>query len=240
MEFIYNYNGLPFYNESEIALRNYFVNCLKIGIEKILKKQNNAWSFVQCESPSLIPSELINSNYTDDDVYFVSDGLVLKPETTPATYEYAKFLFNSHQIKLPVCVWQASQSFRKEQHQVTKNCRFKNFYQIEFQCFYSKDTKNDYQLNVIDDIANLVEFMVKLPVRVIESDRLPAYSLKTLDVEVNNGDKWMEVCSCSVRTDFNYKPKIGNKEVESLVLEIALGLDRLIYNHSILQQENQK
>lgn len=39
MEFIYNYNGLPFYNESEISLRNYFINCLKIGIDKILKNK---------------------------------------------------------------------------------------------------------------------------------------------------------------------------------------------------------
>jgi glycyl-tRNA synthetase len=60
--------------------------------------------------------------------------------------------------------------------------------------------------------------------------------LKTLDVEVYNGDKWMEVCSISLRTDFT-APKNEDKvkQVNYLVLEIAMGLDRLVYNYNVEQ-----
>lgn len=72
--------------------------------------------------------------------------------------------------------------------------------------------------------------VVGLPTRIVLSDRLPDYSIKTIDVEVWNGDKWMEICSCSLRKDFPAKPKVRGKEQDCLVLEIAIGIDRLIYN----------
>ncbi|MNL22477.1 hypothetical protein D3C87_1833240 [compost metagenome] len=56
-----------------------------------------------------------------------------------------------------------------------------------------------------------------------------------MDVEVDNGDKWMEVCSISLRTDFPEKFKFTHKGVQKekdlLVLEIAVGLDRVVYNY---------
>lgn len=72
--------------------------------------------------------------------------------------------------------------------------------------------------------------IVGLPTRIVLSDRLPDYSLKTIDVEVFNGDKWMEICSVSLRNDFPIQPIIKNKPTECYVLEIAIGIDRLIYN----------
>jgi glycyl-tRNA synthetase len=76
--------------------------------------------------------------------------------------------------------------------------------------------------------------MINLPTRLIASNRLPAYSLKTVDVEIKNSDKWMEVCSISLRTDFSEKARFQTKkgvvEKELLVLEIAIGLDRCVYN----------
>ena len=56
------------------------------------------------------------------------------------------------------------------------------------------------------------------------------YSLKTIDIEVYNADKWMEICSVSLRKDFPINPLIKNKPTECYVLEIATGVDRLIYN----------
>jgi glycyl-tRNA synthetase len=51
---------------------------------------------------------------------------------------------------------------------------------------------------------------------------------------VNNGDKWMEVCSISRRIDFpskfRYQAKNEVKEKDLMVVEIAIGLDRCIYN----------
>lgn len=71
---------------------------------------------------------------------------------------------------------------------------------------------------------------IGLPARVVPSDRLPSYSLTTMDAEVDNGDKWMEVCSISKRTDFPAKARFGERTVDILVLEIAIGLDRCVYN----------
>ena len=78
--------------------------------------------------------------------------------------------------------------------------------------------------------------ILALETRVIESDRLPDYSLRTMDIEVWNEDKWMEICSISKRKDFdkkaiiNYKSKVIEKDL--LVLEIAIGLDRCVYNYN--------
>ena len=74
---------------------------------------------------------------------------------------------------------------------------------------------------------------LNLPARVVISDRLPSYSEITMDIEVHNGYQWMEVCSTSRRKDFPQKlvvsGKKGNTEKDALVLEIAIGLDRLLY-----------
>lgn len=229
MNFIYNYNGLPFYTKEDIDKRNYLINTISETIKSILWNQNRAWDFHQIEACSLIPRDLVSSNYTDEDVYFIDDRLALKPETTASSYLYATHLLE-HQKKLPMCVYQASKSYRKEQDQATTHCRFKEFYQLEYQCIYSKETKNDYQESIILELADMFRNILNLNTRIVVSDRLPSYSLKTLDIEVENGEKWMEICSISLRTDFPYKPVMKNKEVECLVLEIAIGLDRLLYN----------
>lgn len=232
MEHLYNYNGLPIYTAEDIKKRHYFVDVISDKIKNILWEQNRAWEFCQIESCSLIPKLMVNSNYTNDDVYFIDGDLALKPETTTASYFYAEHLLKN-QHKLPVCVYQASKSYRKEQDQSTKHCRFKEFYQLEFQCVYSADTKNDYQHNIIGQLGNMFAEILGLPTRIVLSDRLPSYSIKTIDIEVNNGDKWMEIASISLRNDFTYRPIMKNREVECLVLEIAIGLDRLIYNSTI-------
>lgn len=234
MEFIYNFNALPFYSKKDLLLKDYLTKKIELEVQEMLVKQNKAWQFVQIEAPCLIPRELINSNYTDEDVWVQQSknhsDLVLKPETTPASYEYAKHLLEQQKQIPPFCVWQVSKSFRREQDQATKHCRFKEFYQQEFQCIYSADTKNNYQESTIADLAQILMDIVALPTRIVLSDRLPSYSLKTIDIEVFNGDKWMEICSVSLRKDFTYQPIIKNKVVSCLVLEIAIGIDRLIYN----------
>ena len=235
MEYVYNYNSLPFFSEKDLIAKDYLVNTIALEVKNILKKQNRAWDFVRLEAPNLIPRELVNKNYTNEDLYVQesfngSAELVLKPETTPATYAYMIEHLTHTNILPPVCFWQVSKSFRREQDQTTKNCRFKEFYQQEFQCLYTKDTKNNYQENVIEDLAKMFMDILGLPIRIVLSDRLPEYSLKTIDIEVYNSDKWMEVCSVSLRNDFPINPKIKNKETECYVLEIATGIDRLIYN----------
>ena len=75
----------------------------------------------------------------------------------------------------------------------------------------------------------MISNLLNLQTRIVLSDRLPSYSKKTIDIEVFNGDKWMEIASISLRTDFG-EITMKNKQSNCLVLEIAIGLDRLIYN----------
>lgn len=240
MKKIYNVNSLPFFDKEEIITRKYFKDMLELNVEKILRNENQAWQFIEIEAPILTPVDKINSNYTNEEVWFQESKsedqkLVLRPETTPSSYEYAKMLLDSNQIKTPFVVWQAGKSYRREVDQPSKHCRFKEFYQQEFQCFFTSDTKNDYQEAALVPLKQVVERLLSLPTRIVESDRLPSYSLKTMDIEVDNGDKWMEVCSISVRKDFDKKARFQNKnkviEKDLFVLEIAFGLDRLLYNY---------
>ena len=237
-----------FWNEKEIKYRNYIKQIFTDDIEAILRAENRAWHFFEIEAPLLIPRELINPNYTNEDIWVQEittedtysetfNELVLRPETTPASYAYACHMLNSNEILPPFCVLQSGKSFRREQDQVTKNMRLKEFYQQEFQCIYAADTLNDYQEKVLEPLKAMFQKVIGKPARIIESDRLPSYSLRTMDIEIDNGDKWMEICSISKRTDFPQKVKFQTKngisEKEMLVLEIAIGLDRCVYNYFI-------
>lgn len=220
MEQVYRHNGLIFWSETEIKLRNFFIEYFALQVKLGLKYINKAWEMQQIEAPILTPTNLLNQNYTSEDIYVVDDRLALRPETTPGSYAMAMWL----NPKPPFVIWQAGKSFRREQDQVTKNMRLKEFYQQEFQCVYSDSTKADYQELITPTVQQMIESMVHRPTRVVESDRLPDYSKKTMDVEIYVNSDWMEVASISKRTDY----LIGFE-----VLEIAIGLDRCVYCASI-------
>lgn len=240
MEPLFNVNGLMFWTEREIRLRHQFEDHFAFTMQQILLETNPAWRMIQVEGPLLTPWTHINPNYTNEDIWIqkVEDlvaPLVLRPETTPSSYVYACHLLNNHSgTKPPFVIWQTGKSFRREQDQVTKNMRLKEFWQQEFQCIYTADTMNDYHSAVLKPVEKMISEMIGLPSRIVESDRLPGYSEVTMDVEVDNGDKWMEICSISRRTDFPQKAKFQVKkkmiEKDLLVLEIAIGLDRIVYN----------
>jgi glycyl-tRNA synthetase len=248
MKTLYNVNGLVIWEEKDIRLKRWIEETIKEEIKLILSNLNSQWKFYQIEAPSLIPLELINSNYTPEDVWVqetkeTESKLVLKPETTPSSYAYAEYLLDNNLILPPFVVWQTSKSFRREQDQTIKHMRLKEFYQTEFQCIYSAETLNDYQEKVLDPIRKMFEDIISMPCRIVESDRLPDYSLRTMDIEVWNEDKWMEICSISKRTDFTKKAifNIKNKVVEKelLVLEIATSSDRIVYNYNKKRDKNE-
>ena len=215
-----NYNGLCSLDQQELIDQKYIKETTIYNIQQILLKENRGWLFSEIEGTCLVPTSLINAEYNESDFYKLDSELSLKPETTSLSYAHAVQMLH-HTTRAPLCVYQASKSFRREQDQTLKHMRLKEFRQLEFQCIYSKTTKNDYQANTIQSIAEFVNKLLKLNTRIVLSDRLPSYSLKTIDIEVENGDKWMEICSISVRNDF---------DDAHLVLEIAFGLDRLLYN----------
>lgn len=248
MENPFDINGLVFWNAEEIKLRETAKRFFEARMSEALRATNPQWFMVEIEGPLLNPRDLLNPNYTEDDIWMqwgdfreTKPGepqpreLALRPETTPSSYAYAQMLLNHHTgTKPPFVVWQAGKSFRREIVQPTKHMRLKEFYQQEFQCIYTADTANDYHAALLEPVRKMIADFVMLSTRIVPSDRLPSYSKTTMDVEVWNGDKWMEVCSISLRTDFPDKARFQGKngliEKDLLVAEVAIGLDRIIYN----------
>lgn len=219
MENLYERNGLVFWTQEEIKLRRMFEDYFSTEILACLRKQNAAFQMIQVEAPLLTPLELINKNYTREDLW-AFDDLVLRPETTCGSYFYAKHIlsgYNEIKQKPPVVIWQHGKSFRKEQDQVLKNMRLKEFYQLEFQIIFSPNTANDYSILLYQRVKEIISNMIG-NCRLEESDRLPDYSEETVDVICESSE--MEVCSMSKRKDLE-----GYK-----VIEIAIGTDRCIFN----------
>lgn len=242
MKNIYNVNSLVTYDEQEILEREYLNKVLECSVKKTLLKQNKAWSFHRIESPSLMPIAMISDNYTSDDYFCVQNNfntpLALKPETTSASYAWAKYHLSHSSILPPMCIWQCSKSFRQEQEHTMAHMRLKEFYQTEFQCIYSSESKNDYQMSTLDDIADMFMKITTLPTRIVYSERLPHYSLKTIDIEVKTPLKWLEVASISLRKDFIFEDLIKDKNMNFLVLEIATSTDRLSWARSVALEVN--
>ncbi len=217
MKSCYERNGLVFWSEEEIRLRKMLEQHFVESLKACLRSQNRAFEFIQVEAPILTPSVFINANYEADDM-FVLEDLILRPETTMGSYAYARHLLESQcGVRLPIVVWQHGKSFRREQDQPTKFMRLKEFYQLEFQCVYSPQTKNDYSLAVVPSVQQMIAEMIG-DCEVVASDRLPSYAEWTKDVICKSTN--MEVCSMSQRKDFE-----GAK-----VLEVAIGTDRCVYN----------
>lgn len=221
MDNLYNSNGLVFWSEEEIRLREMFKQHLVSALSSNLKIQNRGFEFIQVEAPLITPRIFINKNYTDEDMFVLDENFVLRPETTMGSYAAILELLSPHnerKIKPPVVVWQHGKSFRKEQDQPTKFMRLKEFYQLEFQIAYGISTMNDYSVSLIPAMQKAIADMIG-PCKVEPSDRLPDYSESTMDIICEKSS--MEVASISKRKDLS-----GLK-----VLEVAIGTDRLVYNY---------
>lgn len=231
--------SLPFWNEYDIMLREQCIERLSFRLKKVLSKMNKAWEFKRVEAPILTPLDMLSKEYYDSGDAFVTDNrLFLRAETTPGSYICASHFLKTGK-KLPLCVWQSGKSFRIEKNDgasATK-LRFNEFYQLEFQCLYSENTMADYRGAVIEALADEAAALTGFEVLTIPSDRLPAYSESTLDLMVTGetsddgfiSDRWgradkvkreTEICSISIRNDYAESIK---------VLEVAFGLDRMVY-----------
>ena len=220
---VYEDNGLPFVDAQWLRERNYIQGSIGAEVARLLKDANPSWLVEQIEAPTMIPNHLVSAEYGEEDVFRTQD-FTMKPETTNSSYEYANYLIEHQTTKPPLCIWQASKSYRRENDQVSANVRLKEFYQQEFQCVYTSETKKDYH-ELVQPLADHLSWLLGVETRVVPSDRLPRYSEKTLDIEAKTTHKWLEVCSISKRTDVPFK--WGNKAL--LNTEFAFGLDRLTY-----------
>ena len=147
MKNLYDKNGILFWSEEEIKLRKFFEEYFHHRILSSLKKQNSAFQSIQIEAPLLTPSEFINKNYTNEDVYKLDNNLTLRPETTAGSFIYAKNILSGYsdiKYKPPIMIWQHGKSFRKEQDVPSRFMKLKEFYQLEFQIIFSLNTSNDY------------------------------------------------------------------------------------------------
>lgn len=79
MNSLYDNNGLIFWSEADIKLRSILEDFFVLKLKENLKSQNRAFDFYKCEAPLLTPTELINPNYTEEDVWVQDD--LFKVET---------------------------------------------------------------------------------------------------------------------------------------------------------------
>lgn len=224
------------WSEDEIEYREHLIRRLSRGMIDSLTSLNPAWQFIRIESPVLIPKNQIDLAYTSEDIFHTDDTahghpLCLAPETTIYSYKYAADLITRGQ-RLPVCIWQARKSFRKESLDGANasKMRYKEFYQLEFQCLFSKTTKADIHTWLVGEMTDLIATAYRRTHNVA-SDRLPSYSLKTTDIEVydKHANEMREVASISQRTDFFEDASFRGEASHGInVVEVAFGLDRLV------------
>jgi glycyl-tRNA synthetase len=228
---LYPISALRSWNEDEIEYREFIIKRVKNLLFNKLSNINPAWKFYRCETPSLVPLSDVSDEYDNSDLFLLKDFLgkdtpaVMRPETTQGSYHYANYIIgkgNQRSLKkLPICVWQAGQSHRRETNDgaTAKELRYNQFWQLEFQCIYRNNSLANYREAIQIPLAVELGYLCRKDIHVVESDRIPSYSTNTQDIEAFYNDKWKEVCSISTRTDFSDDCK---------VLEIAIGLDRVM------------
>jgi glycyl-tRNA synthetase len=214
----YNVNGLQFWDEKEIEAREKFVS----KSVAVVKKTMPGIPVIRTEAPILTPDEKIYSGYDRSKMFSTSDNLALRPQTTMGSYSVALELLKKGQ-KPPFVVWQHGKSFRREQKKTKKHMRLKEFYQLEFQIIYDPEEKPTGLEKLVKEIKNEIQKFVGR-CRLVDA-RPPHYAKWTKDVELSKTN--MELASISERNDFP-----GNNNGNDLkVLEIAIGTDRVVFNH---------
>lgn len=222
--------GLRFWTDAELKKRDVIRDLLVTEVDTTLRDLNQMWRTLRVEAPVMMPMNLMSGTYTGDDVFILQDApggtnqYALRPETTNGTYLMAELLMKEGAVRPPFALWQVGPSFRRELSDgaTAAKLRFNQFNQLEFQLICSADTKAPFEDTVRDHLRKLVEDLTGLEARLIESDRLPSYSEETIDIEVNLGHEWREVCSTSKRNDC---PQFGNKGLRNF--EVAFGIDRM-------------
>lgn len=228
-----NLAGLRFWNQRELRLRGMIKNELVATVEMAALDLNQMWRFEEVETPLMMPMARMNAAYTSDDVFVLVDPpggtepFALRAETTDGTYSIAAQMLRESRMKPPICFYQIGTSFRRETSDgaTAEKLRFNAFTQLEFQMLYAEGTTAPIAETIRAALVPVVEKLTGRPTRLIESDRLPAYSTETIDIEVElpNGE-WREVASTSRRTDFPEIP--GQKRV--MCFEVAFGMDRMV------------
>jgi seryl-tRNA synthetase len=234
---LFDTEGLRFRRQTELRLREQIKNELVENIQQILFDMNQMWRFEEVETPLIMPKELMNASYDLDDIFVLQNKIAnkdyaLRAETTLGSYLMAVELLKTTSIRSPLCIYTHGPSFRVENSDgaTAAKLRFNQFHQLEFQLIYGADTKAPIVDTMIEKLPTVVNKILNKSVRTIESDRLPSYSIETIDIEVEwysetaKKMEFKEIASMSLRKDFPLIP--GHKPYQ--VFEIAFGTDRLL------------
>jgi glycyl-tRNA synthetase len=225
--------GLRFWRQHELRLRERLKLAIVECVQNTLLDLNQMWAFEEVEAPLMMPVSRMSAAYDRSDVFMLLDppgGLqpfAMRAETTDGTYAIAEAIMRTTNRKPPLGFYQMGPSFRRETSDgaTAAKLRFNAFVQLEFQLIHSADTKADIATPVREALALLVRRATGAQTRLVPSDRLPAYSTETVDIEVLQGnDEWREVASTSRRIDF--PPIPGFKPCK--VFEVAFGMDRMV------------
>src|ERR1044072_4489974 len=86
MRNLYEYNGLVFYDDTDINAREYLIHTVSSEIIASLSKGNKAFVSKRIEAPCLIPCHFISDEYDLKNIYMEFLNLSLRPETTASSY----------------------------------------------------------------------------------------------------------------------------------------------------------
>lgn len=194
-------NGFIWYDEQAILRREQLVAQLALDVRDTFYRINPAIHMFRVETPCLIPPDAT----THLARYKVDERYVLRAESTAGTYMVMRKLM----LRPPVILWQVNKSFRDEPSEAMRpsHFRYREFYQCEFQLFYTPDTRADYHTMFVERFPENWGRPVPLP-----PDELPPYSTRTTDLMYSS----VEIASLSNRNDFDMP-----------VFEMSFGLDRL-------------
>lgn len=223
--------GFVYYSEADLTAREFVVKIFTRKLSSELTNLNRAVRFFQIETPMLTFKDALKGHEaTGFDLVKASfakhgeDTMYLRPETTFGTYAALRAMWPQEperKKQMPLVLWQYGKSFRDEQARPMKELRFREFYQLEYQLFFSPDTKANYFDACLSSAFKAVELICRQDpiVRPVVDKELAHYSQKTTDLFIPDEEdfKEIEVAAISQRKDFE----------GANVVEVSVGLDRL-------------
>jgi glycyl-tRNA synthetase len=237
-----------FWNQYGVALRDEIQDKIVEGLQdamwdfygkEFIGNPGELWKWNKIEAPILTPDEVVSAQYSRDRMYGTRDDLVLRPQTTPGSFQYASlkikkeypFSYSDFGFS-PFVVWQHGKSFRREQTKTRKHQRLKEFYQLEIELFDvpCRFTNKAEVMKLIQAVKKSIQSFVGR-CKVVDA-KAPSYAEWTKDIILSKTG--MELASISLRKDFpvRYRADVRDPSAgqEIVVLEFAIGTDRVVMN----------
>jgi hypothetical protein len=212
-----NANGLEFWGEGEIKLRNEFIS----DLVSRLKSEIKPISVMEIDAPILTPNKSISKSYKKKNLVKGSNDLTLRPQSAPGTYAMAEKILQSGR-KLPLAIWQHGKVFSK-----TTSKKVEESYELSFQIIYAEDHPKISSNNIIKAVKDEIQDYIG---RCRVSDTHSSYHSKWIK-SIERSSNGMSVATISERHDFT--PKLTAKHYKDgiVVIEVKINTDKIIYNH---------